>query len=470
MKKIIFHLLLFGIVIVISTKKSNSQTFDTTYARILQTKIEQLRSNYSLVGITAAAFVPGQGMWLGASGINSSDSDKMTIDMVMGAGSVTKNFMSAIILQLAEADSLSLNDSVGQWLPPYTNITGSATIRQLLDHSSGIYNVTDNPSFISAITSNWGRLWTIEEVLTGGYVLAPYFTPGTTFRYSNTNYMLLALIIEKIMGTNLFTQFKSRFYHRYQMNESFFEVDDTVTSPYAHNWADLNGDGIPEDAFFLPKTAFNSSTIGAGGVISRPENIVRYLKNLFGGKIISNNSISQMLTFRPANISGANGYGLGVMRYNVSGRSCYGHGGNSFGYTTVAIYDPVDSIAIAIMMNKDLNGGPVGINFLNYVIQNNPTVIAGNSTETPTTFRLHQNFPNPFNPSTRIEFEMNRRLFVKLSITNILGEEIELLYNGILPEGKHSYEWNPSGAASGIYFYKLTSGNYSETKRMILLK
>ena len=470
MKKVIVHILLVGIVIIISTKKNSAEPFDTAYARILQTKVEQLRSSYSLVGITAAAYVPGQGMWLGSSGINSSDSDKITTDMVMGAGSVTKNFMSAIILQLAEADSLSLDDTLGQWLPPYSNCTGSATIRQMLDHSSGIHNVTDNPSFISAITSNWGRLWTIEEVLTGGYVLNPYFAPGTGWRYSNTNYMLLGLIIEKIMGTNLFTQFESRFYYPFQMNESYFEVDDSVKSPYAHNWADLNGDGVPEDAFFIPKTAFNSSTIGAGGVISRPENIVRYLRKLFSGEIINSSSISQMLTFRPANISGANGYGLGVMRYNVSGRTCYGHGGNSFGYTTVAIYDPIDSISIAVMMNKDLNGGPVGINFLNTVIQNNPTSILSNTNEIPAAFTLHQNFPNPFNPSTKIRIELSQRQFVTLSITNILGEEVEILYNGLLHEGKHSYEWNAGDLPSGVYFCKINSGVYSDVKRMLLLK
>lgn len=470
MKKIILSVIIFGIVIIITTSKTSANTFDSAYAQILQTKIEQLRSSYALVGTSAAALVPGQGIWTGASGISSSDSDDVTTEMVFGAGSITKNFIATIILQLAEADSLNINDSLGKWLPNYPNINNSITLKQVMDHTSGIYNVTDNPAFISAITSDLNRFWTIEEVLTGGYVLAPYFPPGSGWRYSNTGYMLLGMVITKIMKTDLATQFHERFYTPYNLSSSFFEIDDTVTSPFAHNWADITGTGIIQDAFFLPKTSLNSSTIGAGGVISNPENLVRWLDNLYGEKIINNNSLTQMLTFRPANISGANGYGLGTMRYPISGRSGYGHGGNTFGYTSVMIYDPVEKISIAVMMNKDLNGGPVGIAFMNTVIQNNPLGISTLSVTNPEKFSLYQNFPNPFNPVTNIKFELAQKEFVTLSILNVLGQEVEVLYKGVLTSGTHNYRWDANTMTSGVYFYKLKTENQTEVKKMLLLK
>ncbi|MEO8446813.1 MAG: serine hydrolase [bacterium] len=468
MKKI-FSICLAIIILIGFSQNISAAVFDSAYAQILQSKIEQFKSSFALVGISAAAYVPGQGMWVGSSGISSSDSDRLSTDMVFGAGSITKNFISTIILQLAEVDSLNLNDSVGKWLPPYTNVTGSATLRQLLDHSSGIYNVTDNPNFVSAISSNLSRFWTIEEVLNGGYLLSPYFNPGAAFHYSNTNYMLLGMIITKIMKTNLTEQFRQRFYSPYNLNESFFEFDDSVTSPFAHNWADVTGDGVIDDAFFLPKTSLNSSTIGAGGVIANPENLVRWLNVLYGGKVLNNTSLSQMLTFRNASIAGANGYGLGTMRYSIAGRNCYGHGGNTWGYTSVMIYDPVDSISIAIMMNKDLNGGPLGISFMNTVVQNNPSAIKTLSNEIPEKFLLHQNYPNPFNPSTKIEFELRIKEEVTLSVINILGQEIQI-YNGVLDAGVHSYEWNASDITSGVYFYKLKTAGHSEIKKMLLLK
>ncbi|HAY34778.1 MAG TPA: serine hydrolase [Ignavibacteria bacterium] len=469
MKKIIFSLLL-GIASVIPFGGS-ANAFDSTFASYLQSKLNILKSNFNLVGISAAVQIPGKGIWTGTAGISSSDSDNVTAEMVFAAGSVTKNFIAAVILQLEEADSLSLNDSISKWIPQYQNIPGNVTINQLLDHSSGIYNVTDNPAFISAINSNLNRFWTIEEVLSGGFVLTPYFTPGSGFRYSNTGYMILGLIISKIMKTSLRDQFYKRFYKPYNLNETYFEINDTVTSPFAHNWVDLNGDGILDDAFFVPLTAINSSTIGAGGVISNPENLVRWASQIFGGNVISNNSLNKMLTFRPATISGANGYGLGTMRYQFSaGRTGYGHGGNIFGYSTIVIYDPVESISIALMINKDISAGSLGVSFMNWVLQYTTSSVTSDTEIIPKRFTLLQNYPNPFNPETKIEFHLTNNENISLSVFNILGQEVEILFEGLLPAGVHTFNWNAKDLSGGIYFYKLSSAQHSDIRKMMLVK
>jgi photosystem II stability/assembly factor-like uncharacterized protein len=90
--------------------------------------------------------------------------------------------------------------------------------------------------------------------------------------------------------------------------------------------------------------------------------------------------------------------------------------------------------------------------------------------EIPDKFELKQNYPNPFNPVTSIIFDIPKRSFVKLSIYNFLGQEIELLVNKEMIAGSYKADWNASGIASGVYFYKLESGSFSETKKMILLK
>ena len=465
MKKLSLFLFLSVILSIAGTARS----FDSTYSAMLQSKIEALKVSYGLKGISAAAYVPGQGLWLGASGI-SSETENVNTDMLFSSGSITKNFMAALILQLAEADSLNLDDPIGNWLPVFVNINNAVTIRQLLDHSSGIYSVTDNPAFSAAINSNLNRIWTAEEILNSGLVLTPYFAPGTSWRYSNTNYIIIAYIINKIMHTDISEQLHSRFFTPLNMNESFFEVQDTITMPYAHNWVDLNGDGILDDASSVPTTAIYSATIGAGGVTSRPENLVKWQRALYSGNILNQTSLNQMLTFRNAVISGANGYGLGTMRYSINGVNCFGHGGNLFGYTAVMIYNPQDSISIAIMMNKDLDGGPVGKSFMITVITNNPVGIRTVSTVVPDKFSLYQNYPNPFNPETIIKFELTSKQHAKLSVTNILGEEISILYNGNLQAGEYSYKWDALNYPGGIYFYKLQTDEGFVVKKMLLLK
>ena len=467
MKKLFITLI--GIMISITVSSKPVKAIDSTYSAVLQSKIEALKTTYSLKGISAAAFVPGQGIWLGASGV-SSQTENINTDMLLSSGSITKNFMSAMILQLTEADSLSLNDTIGRWLPVYPNINNAITVKQLLDHSSGLYNLTDNPAFGNAINSDLNRRWTAEEMLSGGFVLAPYFAPGTSWHYSNTNYIIISYIVNKIMHTDISEQLHTRFFSPLNMNESFFEVQDTITLPYAHNWVDITGDGILDDVSFIPTTSIYTATVGAGGVTSRPENLVRWLRALYGGSVLNQTSLSAMLTFRSANISGANGYGLGTMRYIVNGLTCYGHGGNLFGYTAVMIYDPRDSIAIAIMMNKDLDGGPVGKSFMQTVIDNNPVGISSGSSEIPEKFSLYQNFPNPFNPETVIKFGLPSKQFAKLSVVNILGEEISTLYSGVLQAGEYSYKWNALNYPGGVYFYRLQTDYGSVIKKMMLIK
>jgi len=92
------------------------------------------------------------------------------------------------------------------------------------------------------------------------------------------------------------------------------------------------------------------------------------------------------------------------------------------------------------------------------------------SMEVPAAFSLSQNYPNPFNPSTTIKFSIPKSSAIKLTIFDITGRELEVLVNETLAAGTYQTEWNASSYSSGIYFYKLQSGNYSETKRMILVK
>lgn len=92
------------------------------------------------------------------------------------------------------------------------------------------------------------------------------------------------------------------------------------------------------------------------------------------------------------------------------------------------------------------------------------------SSEVPSKYCLHQNYPNPFNPSTKIRYELEAQSHVKLKITNILGETIIDAINEIKNPGSHEYEFNASSLSSGIYFYQLVLGNYSEIKKMVLLR
>lgn len=463
-----YYFLLLLTIIFFLFKDSNAQTFDTAYARKLQNAINTLRTNNNLVGISAAAYVPGQGLWQGVSGISETGVN-LTPDYVFMTGSVMKNFVATIILQLEEADSLSIDDKLYQWLPRYNNIDSNITLKQLLNHTSGIYNFTDNPAFQSAMNSNLNRYWTPEEIVSQ-FVLPRNFAAGASWRYCNTSYVLLGMIISKITGTNLSQQLHTRFFTPLGMTSSFFEPQDTVTAPYAHNWVDLNGDGILDDASFIPRTAIFSSTVGSSGIVTTSESLIKWGRNLYGGSLLSQASRNKMLTFISMSSPGINGYGLGTFRYSVGGKLCYGHGGNLFGYSCMYMYYPQDSICISLMINRDVDTGPIAVSFMDKVLTFRPVGIQNISTENPAGYNLSQNFPNPFNPETNINFFVPQTSIVKLNIYNSLGKKIQSIFEGKLSSGTYTYKWSASDFPSGVYFYKLEANNFTSVKKMTLIK
>jgi len=465
-------LYLFASILILGSASFNNvrAEFDTAYARILQNKLNTVKTQYGLVGISAAVSSPRLGTWLGQAGI-SHPGVNITHDIVFDIGSITKNFMSALALQLVQGDSLSLNDTIGKFLPQYNNVNGKVTIKQILNHTSGLYNFTDNPSFNNAINSNLSRVWTLDEVLTS-YVLAPYFQPGVSWHYSNTNYIILAIIIRQITQRDLGELMSERFFSPLGMDSTYFEFKDTVNVPFVHGWS-MGGGGQLVDISGIPRTAFITSTLGAGGVITRPEDIVKWPRALYTGQIISPAILTQMLEFTNASISGANGYGLGTMRYNVGGKTCWGHGGNSFGHSCILMYYPADSICMTLMMNRDINTGPIGIDFMNTVFANYPIGILSQTGTVPSDYSLKQNYQNPFNPETKIKFSIpsgnNSRLTV-MSVYNTAGELVNTLVNEYLGGGEYEVSFNASDLPSGVYFYTIESGNFRESKKMILVK
>jgi len=99
----------------------------------------------------------------------------------------------------------------------------------------------------------------------------------------------------------------------------------------------------------------------------------------------------------------------------------------------------------------------------------NPAGVGGND-RSPSVFRLLQNFPNPFNPETEIGFQISRQGNVKLIVYDLLGREVETLVSGKLDQGEYSIHWSVADRPSGVYFYRLTAGEFVETKKMIVVK
>ncbi|MBN2029304.1 beta-lactamase family protein [bacterium] len=319
----------------------------------LQRVLDKEISKSSVHGVSAAVIFPDETIWLGTSGI-SYDTVAMKPDMLFAIGSITKNVVATLILKLVEENVLSLEDSLSKWLPPYPHIDSAITLRQLLNHTSGLYMFWDNQQIWDDLKAYRSRVFAPEEVL--GYIKEPYFAPGDGWRYSNTNYLLLAMIIEKATDSKLSIEFRNRFWQPLGLEDTYLILEEELPDHLAHVYGDnFNNDGSYFDLTFLPRTSHESITWGSSGIWMMAGDLVRWSHALFEGKVLQRQSMNEMLqfaTFKP--VSNMRAYGLGVQLYTrgfVSGKEAIGHGGGNIGSTTYMVYLPEYHVSIVVMIN-----------------------------------------------------------------------------------------------------------------------
>ena len=304
-------------------------------------------------GVSAAVLFPDETIWTGTSGI-SHDTVAISPDMLFAIGSITKNMVAALTLKLVEAHLLSLDDPLSKWLPAYPHVDSTITIRQLLNHTSGLYMFWENQQIWDDLKKDRAKVWTPEEVLS--YIKAPYFTPGDGWRYSNTNYLLLAMIINRVTGSSLSSEFKQHFWQPLGIDDMFLSQEEVIPPNQAH----VNGDNFQfgsgtRDVTFLPRASHESITYGSSGIFTSAASLARWSQALFGGRVLQLQSLKSMLQFVEFNpVANMRAYGLGVQVYTrsfASGKYAIGHGGGNIGTTTYMVYLPEYQTSIVVMVN-----------------------------------------------------------------------------------------------------------------------
>lgn len=440
---------------------------DTTLASKLQHVIDTTISGFNhdnIKGISAAVIIPGQPVWQGVSGISHTGTS-ITPATRFGIGSNTKAFTAVMLLKLAEQGVLSLDDQLHEWLPAFKNVDSTITIRQLLNHSSGVYSFNVHPDYYNAMIGNFERIWTPEEIVSG-FVNEPYFPPGQGFEYSNTNYLLAGMIIKAATGVSVSTRLRQTILNPYGLSSTYFDVEETVSGFIAHPWES----GF--DISSYSRNSFFSSIWASGCMFSTSENIARWYQYLFGGLVLTQSSLNQMLTTIPAG-SGLS-YGLGLWRLNSGGRIKWFHDGSWRGYLSMSMFDSTEKYSITVLLNKRPADILNLVLTLDRVIIENSIGIRNLSGIVPENFSLSQNYPNPFNPVTKIKFSVvnsTRPLRIKIIVVDGPGRVVGDLVDENLPVGNYETEFNGENLASGVYYYTmLANGSVVDSKKMIFMK
>jgi len=345
--------LLLAINFLSCSKDSPAEAKQLTFEEKLQKTLDDGIVTYNGKGVSVSIIMPDGETWSGVSGMSHANIP-ITTDMVFSAGSITKMFTAVTIIQLAQKGVLSLDDSISQWLPAYPYVDSTITIRQLLNHTNGIFDLTENPNAWHIIFADPTRVWTMEEII-NNYNLAPYFPKGTDWHYSNTGYLLLRMIIIEATGSDISTEYRNRFFDPLNMNSTFLAPYETPGETIAQGWFDLDNNGTYDELPFM--TSFYS--MAGGGVFCTAQDLANWSHALFHDKVVlSQLDINQMLTFHSPCTGEelVDGYGLGVTRFSpdlFNGLYLYGHGGDAIGYAAGCFYLPDYDVSLAITDNTE---------------------------------------------------------------------------------------------------------------------
>lgn len=331
----------------------------------LQSVIKEQRQLYGIPGISAALITPESKMWLGADGY-SSKIDSMKTGMVFGLGSVSKTYFAAIVMQLVEKGKLSLDDSIKRWLPDMHFINNAITIRQLLNHTSGLSRYQGTPKWFREVSMiNIDKIWAPREII-DSLVGKPKCNPGVCWGESGTDYLLLGMIIEKVTGEKAVDLLKAITSSLGLKHTTLYPDETYQSDQLAHFWWDVDHSGKLADVFpvnsKIPLAAMFSSVWTSGAIISTAEDLAIFSKALFENKLLSEASLKQMIT--PIQIDDSPEYGFSVVVDTLDKRPIYWHTGG-IGYSSVFLYVPHDRITIAVLCNLMVDPKPIAISLYN---------------------------------------------------------------------------------------------------------
>ncbi|PGO22391.1 D-alanyl-D-alanine carboxypeptidase [Bacillus cereus] len=250
-------------------------------------------------------------------------------------GSVTKTFTATTVLQLVGENRIQLDDPIEKWLPGFIQGNGydgnQITIRQLLNHTSGIAEYLKSKD---ADIMNSKKTYTAEEIVKMGLSLPPDFSPGKGWLYSNTGYVILGMLIEKITGNSYAEEIEKRIIEPLDLSNTFLPGNSPVIPGKNHTRGYMK---IDETSELKDMTNYNPSLANAAGdMISNADDLNTFFASLLGGKLLKERELKEMLTTVPIEGKGlGDGYGLGIYETKLpNGISVWGHGGAIPGFTT----------------------------------------------------------------------------------------------------------------------------------------
>jgi D-alanyl-D-alanine carboxypeptidase len=329
----------------------------------LQARLDSLHAAGRFAGAQVGVALPDGSTIAVATGMaDTARRERMTTSHLLLQGSVGKTYVSAVALQLVHEGKITLDEKVATYLGDEAWFAGlpngqDITIRQLMNHTSGLVRYEFNERFTADLSAAPDRVWQPRELV--AYILntPPPFAAGEGWDYSDTNYIVLGIIMEKVMGRPYLQMLRERILGPAGLRATA-PSEGRVISGLANGYAGANNPFGGSDAMLVDGQMVINPQFEwtGGGVASTAEDLARWGKYLYDGKAFDASLMPQLLDGVPARLGQGTRYGLGVILRETAVGPVHGHSGFFPGYQAELLYLPQQKVAIAFQVNSSVPG------------------------------------------------------------------------------------------------------------------
>lgn len=354
------------IIIFLIACHSNKHIPKTNSTQIaIQSKLDSIRIINQVPGINFSLIKHDGNQMDFSSGFEDLQSKKkLRTDHSMFSGSIGKTYAVAILMQLVKDNKVQLQDKILdhfpdiEWMHQLPNIQ-DITVEMLLQHTSGLPRYVLKPAIWDSLHHNPNKIWSYKDRLSHVFHDDPVHEAGKAWAYSDTNYILVGMLIEQITGNDYYEEVQNRIIDAYQLKNTYPSVKRSIPN-LAEGWSEL------PPSFLIPNQVVSDGLYcfnpqmewTGGGMASSTADLARWAKLYYEGSMVDNALLQHMITTNPngKRVMGSHDYGTGSFIYYLDNGMAYGHSGFMPGYNSIFAYLPVQKLAIALQVNCDYAG------------------------------------------------------------------------------------------------------------------
>jgi D-alanyl-D-alanine carboxypeptidase len=281
----------------------------------------------------------------------------MRADDRMRLASTSKAFNGAVALSLVSKGVLSLTDTIGELLPDLPTSWHNITLRQLLNHTSGLPNFTEDPDYLAALSASPKNPPPPQELLSYVEDEPLNFEPGTSYEYSNSDNVVVGLMVEEATGESYERQLKEQVYKPLGLKKTSLPRGANLRKPFIHGYDNDPSQNPPED---ISEVLASGWVWASGGMVSTPSEFNDFVRGYVGGELFDRKTRARQRQVVEGGSSdppgpGKNSAGLGIFRYETRCGTVWGHTGNYPGYTQFLAASPNGKRSVTVSVNEQLS-------------------------------------------------------------------------------------------------------------------